>query len=119
MDMCTKNGHLTKTVMNGARMNVSPQQFQKLHDKVVDDRTGLYKEDFVENARTLQMTQLVDSHTSDELLMRGNRSSRSIGPVDLCFASSTCVSLSPKSTWLTRINCRKSNEMPKPQHLPI
>jgi hypothetical protein len=58
VDMCTKDGQLTKTVMNGARMNVSPRQFQKLHDKVIDDRTGLYKEEFVENARKLQMTPI-------------------------------------------------------------
>mmetsp|Transcript_3301 Transcript_3301/g.9241 ORF Transcript_3301/g.9241 Transcript_3301/m.9241 type:complete len:877 (+) Transcript_3301:291-2921(+) len=54
VDMCARDGQLTNQVMHGARMNVSPCDFQKLRDRVVDQRTGSYRQEFVANVQRMK-----------------------------------------------------------------
>ena len=54
VDMCALDGHLNQSIMNGARLNVSPRNFQKLRDRVTDDK-GNYYEDFCRQANSLKL----------------------------------------------------------------
>ncbi|KAL7558695.1 hypothetical protein ACA910_013413 [Epithemia clementina (nom. ined.)] len=48
--LCAEDGQLTKPIMHGASLNVSPLQFQQLRLQLVDRVTGLYKNEFTKVA---------------------------------------------------------------------
>ena len=47
IQLCAQDGHLTEPIMHGARLNVSPMQFEELRLQVIDRRTGMYKQEFI------------------------------------------------------------------------
>ena len=48
VELCADDGQLTKPIMHGASLNVSPMQFQKLRLQVIDRATSLYTDDSIQ-----------------------------------------------------------------------